>query len=403
MSTALEIAQNGGMALLMGLLIGLERQHSQQADEPLFAGFRTFPLITLTGFLTGLLATSGFPWALPVALAGICAIAVAAYFVTAQGQHKGATTEIVAILAFLLGALVAFDYVIPAAIFSVVITLLLSIKAPLHQFAAKIQAEEMYAILKFGIVSVIVLPLLPDRTFGPFEVLNPRLVWWLVVLISAVSMVGYVMMRFWGARRGIAVTGVLGGLASSTATTFGLSQQAREAEASVARYFALGIIIASTIMYFRVLFLAYVIDPALGRALALPIAVPSLLGVVIAVALWLKRGEKIETRLRVKNPMELGRAVQFALIFAVVLFASRAAHHYFGAAGVFITSSLAGLADVDAITVSMARLAHDQVLSVPTANGAILLACAEADIWNVTFAVFERVESQESSVKSQSP
>ena len=141
MSTALEIAQNGGMALLMGLLIGLERQHSQQADEPLFAGFRTFPLITLTGFLTGLLATSGFPWALPVALAGICAIAVAAYFVTAQGQHKGATTEIVAILAFLLGALVAFGFVIPAAIFSVVITLLLSIKAPLHQFAAKIQAE----------------------------------------------------------------------------------------------------------------------------------------------------------------------------------------------------------------------------------------------------------------------
>ncbi len=376
MPTYLEIAYHGAMALLMGLLIGLEREHSQREEEALFAGVRTFPLITLTGFLAGLVSRAGFVWVLPVALAGVCAIAVAAYVVTARGPHKGATTEFVAVLAFIFGALTSLGYLIPAATFAVVTTLVLSMKAPLHQLAEKIQKDEIFAILKFGVVTVIVLPLLPNRTFGPFDVLNPRLIWWLVVLISAVSMVGYVMMRFWGARRGVAVTGFLGGLASSTATTFGLSQKAREAEPSAARYFALGIIIASIIMFFRVLFLTFVIDPPLGWALALPIAVPALLSIAIGLFLWRKKEEQTEIKLQVKNPMELGRAIQFGLLFAVVLFVAKASHAYFGSAGIYVTSALAGLTDVDAITVSAARLAHDQVLANPIASASILLACA---------------------------
>jgi uncharacterized membrane protein (DUF4010 family) len=311
-----------------------------------------------------------------VALAGVIAIAVAAYYVTAQGQHKGATTELVAILTFIFGALAAFDLLIPSAAFAVATTLLLSMKAPLHQLAEKIQEAELYAILKFGIVSVIVLPLLPDRAFGPFNVVNPRVVWWMVVLISALSMLGYVLMRFLGARAGIAVTGFLGGLASSTAATAGLSQKSRDAEPALARYFALGIIIASTIMYFRVLFLAAVIAPGLSKDLALPIVVPGILGAAISLVLWRRKEGKAEARLNVKNPMELGQAIKFAVLFAVVLFAARAAHHYFGSAGAYIASGLAGLTDVDAITVSMARLARDNVMAPNTAGASILLACA---------------------------
>jgi uncharacterized membrane protein (DUF4010 family) len=376
MPTNLQIAYNGAMVLLMGLLIGLEREHSQPEDEPLFAGVRTFPLITLIGFMSGLVARVGSVWVLPVALAGVGAMAVASYTVKARGPHRGATTEFVALLAFVLGALTAFDYLIPAATFAVVTTLILSMKAPLHQLAERIQKDELFAILKFGIVTVIVLPLLPNRAFGPFEVLNPRLIWWLVVLISAISMVGYVLMRFWGARQGIAVTGFLGGLASSTAATFGLARKARDAEASTAHYFALGIVIASTIMFARVLFLASLIYPALGWSLALPIAVPAMLGVVLGLVLWRKKESKTEAKLEVKNPMELGQALQFGLLFAVVLFGARAAHFYFGSAGVYVASALAGLTDVDAITVSAARLAMDHVLSPSTANAAILLACA---------------------------
>jgi uncharacterized membrane protein (DUF4010 family) len=376
------------MVLLLGLLIGLERQHSQKADEPLFAGFRTFPVIALTGFLSALIARAGFPWILPVAMAGVIAVAVAAYYVTAQGQHKGATTELVAILTFIFGALAAFDYLIPAAAFAVATTLLLSMKAPLHQLAEKIQEAELYAILKFGIVSVIVLPLLPDRAFGPFNVVNPRVVWWMVVLISAVSMLGYVLMRFMGARHGIAVTGFLGGLASSTAVTAGLSQKSREANSNVARYFALGIVIASTIMYFRVLFLAAVVAPGLSRELALPLLVPGLLGAMISLVLWRRKEGEAEARLDVKNPMELGQAIKFAVLFAVVLFAARAAHHYFGSAGAYIASGLAGLTDVDAITVSMARLARDNVMTPNTAGASILLACAANTLVKAGIAFF---------------
>jgi uncharacterized membrane protein (DUF4010 family) len=376
------------MVLLLGLLIGLERQHSQKADEPLFAGFRTFPVIALTGFLSALMARAGFPWVLPVALAGVIAIAVAAYYVTAQGQHKGATTELVAILTFIFGALAAFDYLIPSAAFAVAITLLLSMKAPLHQLAEKIQEAELYAILKFGIVTVIVLPLLPNRAFGPFNVVNPRVVWWMVVLISAVSMLGYVLMRFLGARQGIAVTGILGGLASSTAATVGLSQKSRQADSKVARYFALGIIIASTIMYFRVLFLAAVVAPGFSRNLALPLLVPGVMGAGISLALWRRRQSEAEAHLDVKNPMELGQAIKFAVLFAVVLFAARAAHHYFGSAGVYIASGLAGLTDVDAITVSMARLARDNVVAPNTAGASILLACAANTLVKAGIAFF---------------
>lgn len=259
MLTYTQIVFNGAMALLMGLLIGIEREHAQK-DIPLIAGIRTFPLITLFGFLCGLAAKAGWGWMLPVGLAGVCAVAVAAYMVRSRGPHKGTTTEFMALLAFVFGALAALGYLIPAATFAVVATLLLSVKAPLHHLAESIQEDEIYAILKFGVVSVIILPLLPNRASGPLQALNPRLIWWVVVLISALSMVGYVLMRLLGARQGIAVTGILGGIASSTAATFGLSNQARSAGESLARYFALGITIASTIMFVRVVIITAVID-----------------------------------------------------------------------------------------------------------------------------------------------
>ncbi len=376
MPTYTQIAWHGAMALLLGLLIGLEREHSQRGDEPLFAGVRTFPIIVLSGYLAGLLTQAGFIWVLPVALAGTCAIVVTAYASKVGGPHKGATTEFVAVLAFILGALTALGFLIPAATFAVVTTLLLSTKAPLHQLAERIREEELYAILKFGIVSVIVLPLLPNRPYGPFQVLNPRLIWWMVVLISGVSMIGYVLMRLLGARRGVAVTGVLGGIASSTAVTFGLSQKAHDAEDLLAKYFALGIVIASTIMFLRMLLLTFVIDPHLAPILILPMALPVVIGVGVGILLWRQKGAQQETALKVKNPMELGSAIKFGLIFAVVLFISRAAYYYFGSSGIYAAGALAGLADVDAFTISAAGLARQGVLARSTAGGSILLAGA---------------------------
>ena len=371
-----EIAWYGAMAILMGLLVGLERQHSQRGDEALFAGVRTFPLIALLGFLSGLLTKAGYAWVLPVALAGTCALIIAGYVQTARGLHKGSTTEFVAVLTFVFGALTALGYLIAAATFAVVTTLLLSFKAPLHRLAERIREDEIYAILKFAVVSVIILPLLPDRAYGPLKVLNPRLIWWMVVLISAVSMLGYVLMRFFGARQGITVTGILGGLASSTATTFGLSEKARAAESGLARFFALGIMIASTIMFLRMLFLVFVVQPDLVEILVLPIAIPTLVGAGLALFLWMKKGGQGEADLQVRNPMQLRAAIEFGLIFAVVLFISRTAYQYLGSSGMYVAGALTGLADVDAFTISAARLVQQNVLASNTAAASILLAGA---------------------------
>jgi uncharacterized membrane protein (DUF4010 family) len=383
MLTYTQIAFNGAMALLMGLLIGIEREHSigierepSQKDFPFFAGVRTFPLITLFGFLCGLAARAGWGWMLPVGLAGVCAIAVAAFIVWSQGPYKGATTEFMTLLAFVFGALTALGYLIPAATFAVVSTLLLSVKAPLHRLAESIQEGELYAILKFLVVSVIILPLLPNRAFGPLQALNPRLIWWMVVLISGLSMVGYVLTKFLGARQGIAVTGILGGMTSSTAATFDFSHQARSAGESLARYFALGITIASTIMFVRVVIITAVIYAPLARALTLPIALPFIAGVGISIYLWKRKESEQNAALQVKNPMELWSAIKFGLVFAVVMFVSKAGYHYFGSSGIYVTGVLAGLVDLDAFTISAAHLAQESILAPNTANASILLACA---------------------------
>lgn len=376
MPTYPQIAWHGAMALLMGLLIGVEREHSVAKDEPIFAGIRTFPIIALTGYLAGLLTQAGFPWVLPVALAGTCAIAVTFYASRVGGPHKGATTEFVGILAFILGALAALGFLIPAATFAVVTTLLLSYKAPLHHFAENIQEDELYAILKFAIVSVIVLPLLPNRAYGPFNVLNPRLIWSMVVLISAVSMIGYILMHWLGARQGLAVTGMVGGLASSTALTFDLAHEAREAGEGLAKCFALGIVIASTVMFPRQLLLAFVLDPRLASALILPMALPVAAGTAAAIFLWQQKGAEPEAVVQVKNPMELGSAIKYGMFFAVVLFVSRVAYQYYGASGMYVAGALAGLADVDAFTISAAGLARQGVLAQSPAGASILVAGA---------------------------
>jgi uncharacterized membrane protein (DUF4010 family) len=383
MLTYTQIAFNGAMALLMGLLIGLEREHSanveresSQKEIPSFAGVRTFPLITLFGFLCGLTARAGWGWLLPVGLAGVCAIAVAAYIVRSQGPYKGTTTEFVALLAFVFGALAALGYLIPAATGAVAATLLLSEKGPLHHLAQSIQEDELYAVLKFLVVSVIILPLLPNRSFGPLNALNPRLIWWVVVLISFLNMVSYVLMKFLGARQGIAVTGILGGMISSTATTIDLAHQARSAGASLARYFALGITIASTMMFVRVVAVTAAIDAPLARSLTLPITLPFIVGVGISIYLWRRKESDREATLQLKNPMELGSAIKFALLFAVVLIVSKAGYKYFGSAGMYVTGMLAGLQDVDPFIISAARMARDSIVLPNTANVSILLSCA---------------------------
>ena len=249
------------VSLLLGLLLGLERERAKKA-QPLFAGIRTLPLISLCGFFAASAAQKGMPLALPALLLAVGAFGLASYL-RATESDAGITSEVAALVAALLGAVVAWGQVPVAASIAVVVTLLLTLKAPLHRLAGRVTGEEVLAIVKFGIVAVVVLPLLPDEPVGPYDALVPRKVGLMVVILSGVSLVGYLLVRILGGRAGWALAGALGGLVSSTATTLSFSSKARDAREQTPAL-AVGVILASTVLYVRGAVVLGLMDRAVG-------------------------------------------------------------------------------------------------------------------------------------------
>jgi uncharacterized membrane protein (DUF4010 family) len=367
-----QLFQKCAVSVLVGALVGLEREYAHGQKEQLFAGVRTFPLISLFGFVAALLAAHISTWIFVAALLGFASLVIASYIFVARTGDIGATTEIAALLVFLFGALIYWDYIALAVALAVVVTLFLSMRVTLHTIVGKMVAEDIYATLKFAIITVIVLPLLPDRTFGPLDVLNPRHIWYMVILIAGISFAGYVLVKIFGSQKGIQITGLLGGMVSSTAVTLSFSRKSREAE-RLSRNFAAAIILASTIMYPRVLLEIVAVNQSLAQKMLLPIALLVVAGVTVSLFLWLRsRGEQVE-EVKLKNPFELSSAIKFGLVFALILFVSKAAQVYLGSSGIYGASALAGLTDVDAVTLSMANLAKSTI-SESVAATAILLA-----------------------------
>jgi uncharacterized membrane protein (DUF4010 family) len=226
----------------------------------------------------------------------------------------------------------------------------------LHGFIAKLSSEDVYATVKFVVLALVVIPLLPNRTFGPLAVLNPRKIGLMVALVAGVSFAGYVAARLVGSRRGLLVTGLIGGLVSSTALTLALSTRARE-QPALTRLCAVGIVAGCSTMFPRVLIIVAATNFALLKSLVLPLGTMAVVGYAATFYVYL-RGSTQDSRENVpfKNPFELKGAVQFGLLYALVLFVAKAAQHYVGTTGVFASAALAGLVDVDAITLSLAEL-----------------------------------------------
>ncbi len=353
-------------ALLIGLLLGLERQRSHAPGEELFAGIRTFPMLTLAGYLA---AVSEAPWAVAATVLGVAALVVASYV---RSKEFGATTEALGILAPILGAAVQHRPIVAAAS-AVMVALLLTLKAPLHRIAGAINEEEILSILKFAVVAVVLLPLLPTTAVDPWQAVVPRHVGWVVVILCAVSLGGYLLVRFMGSRAGWALAGLLGGLVSSTAVTLSFASKARET-ASLARPLTVGILLASTVLYLRGLFLFVVFD----RTLAVYMAPRLLLLFTVSVAFagFYYRSSKAEEPAPVKlgNPVELGRAFTLAALFAAILLVARVAEERLGTRGLWATGALGGLLDVDSVAVAAARLRSQDIVPVQAAGGAFLLA-----------------------------
>lgn len=365
-----------GVALAVGLLVGTERGfHSRQAREGArAAGIRTFGLLGLVGGACALLARE------PGLLLGAVAVAVGGLLLAAYvlKVHRtgdlGATTEVAAFLTFVLGALAGGGELAVAAAAAVVTTVLLGLKPVLHRWVERLQPEELYAALKLLLIAVVLLPVLPDRGFGPHEAVNPYWITWTVVLISGLSFAGYIAMKVVGPERGIGVTSILGGVVSSTALTLSFARMGRDRPA-LQRFLAAGVVAASATMFPRVAAIAAVVNPDLLGALLVPMGAMAAAGYLPAAWLWRGRAaQPAEREAPLSNPLELGTAVKMSLLLAVLLLATRAVHAWIGEPGLYAVAALSGLADMDAITLSLADMARDGLPPEVAVRGVVLAA-----------------------------
>jgi uncharacterized membrane protein (DUF4010 family) len=347
--------QQLGIALGLGLLVGLQRE---SAASPL-AGVRTFPLVTVLGTICGLLSQAFGGWVLA---AGIIALVVIIYIGKIIEMSKGhpdpgITTEVALLLMFAVGAyLVVGDRAAAIAIGGGA-AVLLHFKGELHGIVARLGANDLKAIMQFALISLVILPVLPNRTYGPFDVLNPRNIWWMVVLIVGINLGGYIAYKFLGQRAGITLGGVLGGLISSTATTVSYAKRAAAAPGAIGPA-AIIIMIASTVVFARLLLEIATVAPAFLPTAAPWLTALLLLSAVSSFALWFRSDKKHEEMPEQENPSELKSALVFGLIYAVVLFVVAAVKELYGSRGLYAVAALSGLTDVDAITLSTAQLVN---------------------------------------------
>ncbi len=384
------IAIRFAAALGLGVLLGLERERKKMVEGG-FAGVRTFGLIALAGAVAAHLDERlGLPMLALAVFAAVAALVVVSYSVSAGRGDMGVTTEISAVLAFLLGFLCVRDEVPLAAGLAVASGGVLALKEWLHRLAGRIETADVEATLKFAIVSIIILPLVPNQNFGPppLDVVNPYKIWLMVVLISGLNFASYLLVKVLGPEHGIGVTGLLGGLVSSTAVSLGFAQRSRQ-QPQLAAPLALGILIAWSVMFARVVLMVAVVAPSLASQIALAIAVIAV--PCLGIALLLRRRQPAAGTASVtagENPFELGQAIRFGLLFGVVTLAAKAAQVYLGDAGLYLAGAVAGLTDVDAIALSMANLARDDPGSVQVAARAVVIAVLSNTLVKGGMAVF---------------
>jgi uncharacterized membrane protein (DUF4010 family) len=294
-----------------------------------------------------------------------------------QSKDLGITTEIASLLVFALGAAAMLGDLAPVAAAGVVATALLAVKSVLHRWIGQMQKFELTAAIELAIISVVMLPLLPDRGYGPGGALNPYALWWAVVLVAGLSFVGYVAIRVAGPQVGTLVTALLGGLASSTATTLAFSRMARRA-GTLGPLLAVGVVLAGSVTFLRILVLVSVFNRPLSAALAVPMVAMAAVGLAGALVLRLAAPARRDSRPDIQgiaNPLELGMALKFGAFLAVVVVVTRYFQDWFGAAGVYTVAALSGVTDVDAVTISVARMANADLASA-VATGAIVTAAS---------------------------
>jgi len=367
-----------GVALAIGLLIGVERGWSEREEEEgsRVAGVRTFALIGLLGGASGLVSET-----LGAVVPALGVLALGVLFATAHVIHArsrpdqlGITVPVAGLLTFVLGALAARGETAVAAAGAVIAALLLSSKPVLHPWLRTLRSRELAAGLQLLLLSVVVLPLLPDQGYGPWQALNPHRIWWMVVLIAAMSFVGYFAVKEAGPRNGAVYTGLFAGLASSTALTLHFSRLAR-AQPGLAPTLGVGILLACGTMFPRMLLVSVAVAPGLLWPMAMPVALMTL--VVYGAALgqwWLPRDGQADATVPMTSPLDLPAALGFGVLLALIMLVAKGIEVWLGGIGVLALSAASGIADVDAITLSLSGMTRAGLAPGLAVTGIVIAA-----------------------------
>ena len=395
--------KEAAMAVALGLMMGLERERSgferiqESRDEPQrresdhaeslhgSLGARTFALLTLLGWISVKVGGDGL--AMPIAVQAFVALLVGLFYYRTSSPDRGLTTEVAALAAPLLGMLLTRDALLAVAL-AVIVTLLLLSKPWIRAWIPRLHREDLTSAMQLLIVFAIMLPLLPSRTLDPWGVLSPQKVGWMVALIAAVDFLGYALNRVLGSRRGAVLTGLVGGMVSSTVVTVAMSRQAKD-DPSFRGPGQVAVILACAVMGVRVAILAGVVGGQdLVRPLLLPIA--AMVVTLLAAAWWTFRpsatGGTGPEEMPLRNPFQLKRALGWGLALATVMLVSAAARAWFGDRGLIMAAGLSGLADVDPITLAVSSQMHTTGLPAGTAVLAIVMAIASNTLAKAGFA-----------------
>ncbi|CAM1333644.1 MgtC/SapB family protein [Tenacibaculum aestuariivivum] len=343
----------------LGLIIGLEREFDRLQEKG-FAGIRTFPIVSIIGFSIGSLAQQFSLWLVVLSL-GCFILFLALYHFSQEKEAygQGLTTNLALIATCILGIMVSVTLYREAVATAVIIVTLLSLKTKFRLVISNITSEELFAFIKFSIIALLILPFLPNKNFGPNELINPFEIGSIIVIVSFINFIGYFLVKFVGSKKGIIITAILGGLISSTAVAWNYASRSKDAPELSKKYSA-GIIIASAIMFPRLAFVSYIFNNQILKHIAIPFAFLTLVCVVSTFILTRNDNHHPNTNIKLGNPLNFLNALGFGVVYLLILFAVFYSNHFFGESGLYYSAFIAGLADTDAITISMAKFSLNE-------------------------------------------
>lgn len=372
----------------IGLLIGLEREHAalNKMITP-FAGIRTFVLVILLAFLSMMLYYWVSPWILIITIIGLFGLIGISYFISSK-DSAGGTTEISVFIAFFLGIITFLGYVEISLAITMIVVVLLSSKLRLQRFVGTIRSEELVAVIRFGVIALLIFPFLPNQAIDPYEVINLREVGLIVLLTSGLSFIGYILMRVFGKSYGILLTGIVGGLISSTMITWIFAKKSKEAPSLVNQSMA-AIMAASTVMIVRVIVWVWLFNKTLLKMLLLPTLIITLASLASTLYFNFRqsKGEEQDVEIPLGEPLNLRTAMFFALLYTSILFFISFSNEHIGESGIYLTSAIASLTDINAITISLTNLAGE-TLSFKMAANAIIIGTLSNTLIKIGIALY---------------